>query len=249
MRCQICHTKNIISLTNKIYCEECEVYYTIKSNQQEYSFLPITHTNKATKLILCSECKKMADYRIKCKNFKEYFRKVAFCNYCKKKNKTEIKTMFFRVFQLYKIEKRNWKNISWMIIFLFVGLLEGIDLFGDIILCLIRLYAFGLWYGGIIITKALISHKLGILDLIIGFIKLYKTIRKRELWYEVPVMLDECVPDLIGCFDKISLGGPGFVPNLVSCNESILFSDKQTEKKIDPKELNKCIKEIDKLKI
>ncbi|TBU03404.1 hypothetical protein CWI36_0929p0010 [Hamiltosporidium magnivora] len=107
--CGFCRSKKLVFLLEKIYCEECEVYFKFKNNKYEACHLPTTDINNCIPIRrqICDKCIETdLEKSIRCRNFNEYFLKVHFCNFCKDKLRLYMKTLFYKRVMLYKQQKR-----------------------------------------------------------------------------------------------------------------------------------------------
>lgn len=108
-KCQICQSGKIRILSDTIFCENCEIYYSMNDGKQRIKALPIVETKQRT-LNLCANCTKKAskNNNIQCRVFKEYLKKLPFCSPCKSLNSLFLKNLFFKNFLLHKKSKKTF---------------------------------------------------------------------------------------------------------------------------------------------
>lgn len=119
--CQICLSNKTIKNDNILFCESCNVYYTIYNNIQKIRQLPIKDTSQIS-FEFCTKCKerfKKKESKIRCRNFKEYLSKLPACNKCKIKNKDFISNLYYNNFSLYRKEVHAFNFLSKILFFIF----------------------------------------------------------------------------------------------------------------------------------
>lgn len=101
--CQLCCSYRARALGNTLYCEKCEVYYTVRNGKQLIKTLPLVETRQRS-LNLCPRCvnKTKNSKKLLVKTFGEYFKSLPYCKSCKFLNKIFLKNLFFKSFLLYK---------------------------------------------------------------------------------------------------------------------------------------------------
>lgn len=108
-KCQICQSGKIRTLNDTIFCENCEIYFSVIDGKQRIKALPIVET-KQRSMNLCSACSKKAskDTYIQCRIFKEYLKKLPFCKACKSLNSLFLKNLYFKNFLLHKKSRKTF---------------------------------------------------------------------------------------------------------------------------------------------
>lgn len=124
--CQFCCSYKAKPLGDVLYCEKCEVYYTVKNGVQLIKTLPLVETRQRS-LNLCSRCASKAKNkkRFLVKTFTEYFKNLPYCKSCKLLNKIFLKNLFFKNFLLYK---KSRPIFSWRDLLTFLTLLGYIGI-------------------------------------------------------------------------------------------------------------------------
>ena len=113
-RCQVCFSSRTVPLKDTVYCELCDIYYTMKGGRQHISTLPIKELEQAS-LDLCTRCRKKSGkgHIIVCRSFGDYFSKLGFCRGCKSSNRDFLKNLYYKNFLLYrtKVPLFGWRSI------------------------------------------------------------------------------------------------------------------------------------------
>lgn len=104
--CPYCKTTKNRKLDNFTYCNECEIYLNNETNK----FISSKYIKESIKT-LCNDCKKNKQI-ILCNSFKEYYKKLKICKTCKNIFKENLKELFFRHQDLFKIRNTFLKKYS-----------------------------------------------------------------------------------------------------------------------------------------
>ncbi|KAL6120958.1 hypothetical protein NUSPORA_02217 [Nucleospora cyclopteri] len=110
--CQVCWSKNVLNLSKMLYCENCDIYYSLEKNNQYVTSLPVTEID-APKIKLCHKCKKIekSSRKIKCQTFRGFLSKLNLCKNCKESNHDNIKNLYYRNFIMHKKVERIYSRI------------------------------------------------------------------------------------------------------------------------------------------
>jgi hypothetical protein len=134
--CQFCCSYRATTLEDALYCERCEVYYTVINGKQRIKTLPLVET-KQRSLSLCPRCTSRTknNRKLLVKTFSEYFRGLPYCKSCKLLNKVFLKNLFFKSFLLYK---KSRPVFGWGDLLILLALPGYISIQGNASVCLNR---------------------------------------------------------------------------------------------------------------
>lgn len=208
-QCGYCHSRSILQLNNKYYCETCEIYYTYTDRQQEYSNLPIEDIDQMTVGDrICKSCRPRYVHRhtISCTTFREYFRKLPLCSRCKRANEKCIKNAFFKNFVLYKTYVRTFSMRFIAASVLASYFLREAALSSLLFVNLVdyRRNKFSLLGNALKSVLAVALHQLTGNALCYFYCLLCMLFCKRWI-YDVPVNLDQS-PDLVEYLEQLNIG-------------------------------------------
>jgi hypothetical protein len=209
-RCQYCLQQSLIELNGKCFCEECEMYYTLSNGRQEYSNLPIEEIEQMTVMEhLCRRCRQKyaGGGVIRCRTFREYFKKLSLCKKCKKSNERCIKNAFFKNFILYRTHGRIFGVQHVFFITLWFYLFRSSLAFKLLSVTIIDYQSKAssvLWTIGRLLFVCLLGqHSLGWIP--VYAYCLFRLVLSRGWFYEVPVDLDRS-PNLLLYIEQLKLG-------------------------------------------
>jgi Putative ribonucleoprotein zinc-finger pf C4 type len=124
-KCKICLSSQIIDFKDTIFCENCDIYYSVINGTQHVKTLPIKNISQHS-LNLCKTCEAniLTHKKISCKTFLQYFHKLRLCKPCKALNKDYISNLFYKNFLLHKNTIRlfsDWEIPALCIAYYFMG--------------------------------------------------------------------------------------------------------------------------------
>lgn len=203
-RCEFCGTRKTVLLNDTLYCESCEIYFTLKNGSQLIKSLPVSET-KQRFLNLCASCSKTAQKFsvIRCRTFRGYFRKLPYCKGCKSLNLIFLKNLFFKNFLLYKKINRVFGLPSLIALILaFIFSPKYIIL----IYYYITIKAGNMSGREFFTTTFLLYHtcKYEFVKFILFVICLYKILTKWMMYFEVPINLSSS-RELANFVDKLNI--------------------------------------------
>ncbi|AFN83256.1 hypothetical protein EROM_070050 [Encephalitozoon romaleae SJ-2008] len=209
--CEYCKSTNMLPLSGKYYCEECEIYYIYKDKKQEYSNLPIEDVNQmCVGDHLCGRCKSKYYEKktIVCTTFREYFRKLPLCKKCKKSNEKSIKNAFFRNFILYKMHGRIFSIPFIALHTIWFYLMGNTVLYKLIVINLIaykkkELRPYKCLLSSIFIT---IFGFWNWSDIPFYLYCLFSMVSSKRWYYKVPVNLDGAPPNILEYLEQLNIG-------------------------------------------
>lgn len=209
-RCEYCKSRSILELSNKYYCETCEIYYKYRDNIQEYSNLPIEEIDQMTvEGNICKRCrpKYLSEDTVTCITYKQYFKRLPLCLACKKKNEKCIKNGFFRNFILYKMYARIFSIqhvVSYALCFYFLGAHLLYNLV-SVNLIDYRRGEFGIVRNLLVSVVVVALHYWSCGAVLCCVYCLASMLFGRRWFYKVPVNLDRS-PNLLGYLEQLKIG-------------------------------------------
>lgn len=112
-RCQICSSSRTVQLKETIYCEACDVYYSMCDGVQYVSTLPMKPSTQISPE-LCQRCQAKANakkYKIRCETFQDYFSRLRYCKSCKLRNKDFLKNHYYKNFLLHRTKRTVFSKL------------------------------------------------------------------------------------------------------------------------------------------
>jgi hypothetical protein len=209
-KCQYCTKQRLIELSGKYFCEECEIYYTFNGRRQEYSNLPIQEMEQMTVMEhLCKTCKQKYSEGgvIRCRTFREYFRKLGLCKRCKKSNEGCIKNAFFKNFILYRTHARRFTMQYIFFITLWFYFFRNSLLFKLLSAALVDWrcgYLQVFWTGARLLGIYLLGQRHAGWAFVYAYC-LLRLVLSKAWFYDVPVDLDRS-PNLLSYIEQLKLG-------------------------------------------
>ncbi|KAG5858589.1 putative ribonuclearoprotein zinc-finger pf type-C4 [Encephalitozoon hellem] len=209
--CEYCKSRNMLPLSGKYYCEECEIYYIYKDKKQEYSNLPIEDVNQmCVRDHLCRRCKSKYSEKktIACTTFREYFRRLPLCEKCKKSNEKSIKNAFFRNFILYKMYGRVFSVLSIILYTTWFYLMGNTILYKVVMVNIIAYKKKGLRLYRCLLDSILVTV-LGLWNwssIPFYMYCLASMIYSKRWYYKVPVNLDSPPQNILEYLEQLNIG-------------------------------------------
>lgn len=188
-QCQFCKSHKTKLLIDTLYCENCEIYFTLKNGIQLIKTLPLAET-KQRSLNFCADCTKTAlkNNTVKCKTFREYIKKLPYCKSCKALNLIFLKNLFFKNFLLYKkIENQFGISLLLSIIFTWSYFENYLALF----YYYIEILSGNLSTSSFILISFLFYHlnRYSVFRFILFIICIFKVLFTKTIYFDVPINL------------------------------------------------------------
>ncbi|ELA42649.1 uncharacterized protein VICG_00401 [Vittaforma corneae ATCC 50505] len=188
-QCQFCNSHKTKVLNDTLFCENCEIYFTLKNGIQLIKSLPIAETKQRT-LNLCVSCSRraMKNSSIKCRTFREYLKRLPYCSSCKSLNVVFLKNLFFKNFLLYKKIKSVFGLST---LFTLIMTWCCFEKYVSALYYYIAITADGMSSFSFIFTSFLLYHlnQYSFIRLMLFLICLYKIISKKSIYFEIPINL------------------------------------------------------------
>lgn len=189
VKCQFCNSQKTKLLNEVLFCESCEIYFSLKNGNQLIKSLPIVETDQRM-LSFCPPCSRKFEQEIfiKCKRFQEYFKQLPYCANCKSSNAVFLKNLFFKNFLLYKkIDRVFGFRTLLLLLFVWVYIEECIPL--------MHLYI-SMTLGEIQFLRLLVqafifyqTSQYSFVNAMLFLMCLYKIITKKSMYFKVPTNL------------------------------------------------------------
>lgn len=188
-QCQFCNSHKTKALSDTLFCENCEIYFTLKNGIQLIKSLPIAETRQRS-LNLCVSCSRraMKNNSVRCRTFREYLKKLPYCSNCKSLNFVFLKNLFFKNFLLYK-KIKNVFGLSTF--FTLIMLWNCFEKYVAVVYYYIAISANDMSPLSFISTSFLLYHlnRYSFIRFSLFLICLYKIISKKAIHFEVPINL------------------------------------------------------------
>ena len=203
MKCQICLSNKLIMLKDTIYCENCNIYYSIHENNQLIKSLPIKIVSQVS-LELCNKCKNIERKGfIRCKTFQQYLNKLSLCRKCKNNNRDFLGNIFYKNFLLHKKNIRifGWKFLLFFIIYYYFSSNYFSSFFYQIFLSfVIDYFAYKFTFSRFLFFSLLFytTKDLEFVRIIFFFYFLYHILFTKTIVFDVP--LDSSSEDGLNSF-------------------------------------------------
>jgi len=222
-------------MNDTLYCENCEIYFTVKGRSQLIKSLPVTET-KQRFLNLCSSCTKAAtkSHLIKCRSFREYYKRLPYCSSCRALNLVFLKNQFFKNFLLYKKVKRVFGAPSVIALLLVWNFFER---YIGVLYYYISIKAGHMSVVEFIFTTVMLYHmnQYAFVRFALLLVCLYRLVTRRVTYFEMPLnpLSSQGLNDFI---DRLSINGSfdsdfdryGRKPKLPQTNSQPLLRNKSS---------------------
>jgi hypothetical protein len=187
-QCQFCSSFKTKVLNDILYCENCEIYFVLKSGSQLIKSLPVSETRQRN-LNLCSSCAKKAikNSSIRCRTFREYLKKLPYCKNCKCLNFIFLKNLFFKNFLLYKKIRNQFKLST---LFTLLAIWSYFEKYLILIYYYISIST-DMTLLSFICTSFVMYHlnQYSFVRFILLIMCIYKILYKKSIYFEVPINL------------------------------------------------------------
>lgn len=211
-----------------LYCEFCQIYYTLKNDIQQISSLPIRELDQ-TSLDLCKACTRRlvnGQREVICRTAEEYLSGIGLCRGCKASNRSLIHNLYYKNFLFHRKFVRPIGWISSLFILLFLYLLPPNPIVRWFFAIMIEYKQCRLGHVRFILLT-LICVKLGNFDFVSDSLlvyMLYRLLFFKTVVFSLPANLS-CHKNLNSFIERLNINGSMLLDQDIAMRDVLRSSD------------------------
>ncbi|KAI4292584.1 hypothetical protein PAPHI01_1858 [Pancytospora philotis] len=116
-QCRMCHSYSTLRVYDSLFCEKCNVYYSLADGDYRPTSLPLREAAQ-TSLRLCRSCAKKyprSNAQILASSFADYFNALSYCRVCKVVNRDYIKNHYYKNFIQHRTQRATFGWKYWLL--------------------------------------------------------------------------------------------------------------------------------------